>query len=129
MSRIKRLDAIAVTTTGGNDVATGSGSVEIPGGMARLVGLAIDYHGSAPAGTDVVVKCTLPVEKTVLTKSNNNTDVPLAQVTEVEVDNVGADRASPATRSPLVMGSLTVDVAQCDALTDAVTVFAVIEVL
>ena len=128
MGRLRRLEAVKVITTGGAGVATGSASVPIPSGIVRLVSLAVDYDGGAPATTDVTVKCSLPVEKTVLTLTNRNTDLPLAQVTEAEVDQVGVDRVTPATKPQLIMGRLIVDVAQCDALTDAVVVSAVVEI-
>ncbi len=127
MSRIKRLDPIVVDTVGGAGVATGSGQIALPDGMTRLVGITIGYDGTAPASTDVTVKCTLPVEKTLLTLTDNATDFPMSQITEPEVDETGSDRAAPATKSPWVMGQLTVDVAQCNALTAAVTVLCVVE--
>ncbi len=129
MSRIKRLPPIVIDTVGGDGVAVGSGLTGIPDGMVRLVGIAVDYHGSAPGTTDVTIKCTLPVTKTVLTLTDNATDFPMSQVTEVEVDETGSGRATPATRYPLIMGNLTVDVAQCNALTTAVTISAIIEIL
>ena len=128
MSVLKQLGPIKVTTTGDAGEATGSASVGIPGGVCRLLALSVKYATGAPATTDVTVTCTLPLAKTLLTLTNRNTDLPLAQITEVEKDVNGADRASPATKPQLVAGVLTVNVAQCNALVDAVIVTAVVEV-
>ena len=127
MSMFKRLSPIVVVTTGGDGVATGSGLAKIPDGITRLIGIAVDYGATAPGTTDVTIKCTLPMLKTLLTLTDNATDLALSQITEVELDGTGSGRASPATQYPLVMGLLTVDVAQCNALAVAVTVTAVVE--
>jgi hypothetical protein len=124
-----RLETIKVTTAGvGPGVATGSGRAGVPGGIVRLIALAVDYDPTCPGTTDVVITCTLPVPKTLLTLTNNNADFPLAQITEVEKDTVGADRATPATKPQLVCGELVVNVAGCDVIADAVIVTALVEV-
>lgn len=60
------------------DTAAG-GSGDTTDGSARagqLLAIGIDYHGSADAGTDVVVSCANPAGPalTLLTVSNNKTD-------------------------------------------------------
>ena len=95
----------------------------------RLIALAVDYHASAPGTTDVTITCTQPVTKTLLALTDNNADMPLSQITELERATTGAERAEPCTRPQLVCGDLIVAVAQCNALTDAVVVTAVFEVI
>jgi hypothetical protein len=119
---------VKVTTTGGPGMAQGNASVGIPGPISRLLALGVDYHAACPATTCLFVYCSLPVDKKVLELVTRNVDFPLSQVTEVEVDPSGVARAAPATVYPLVGGMLTVTVMWCDALVDAVTVTAVVEV-
>lgn len=132
MGQIKRVQVV-VNTTGGAGVATGDGRVAVPGGVARLVGLQVDYDGAAPATTDVTITAEIPsVVKTLLTLTNRNTDLPMSQVTEALVDDVGVDvvnTESPNLGLPICQGNLVVAVAQSDALTSAVTVDALFEVI
>jgi hypothetical protein len=122
---MKRLE-VKVTTAGEAGEAVGESSVGIPA-IARLIALSVAYDGDCPNTTDVTVKCSLPVEKTLLLLEDNDVDLPLSQVTECQVDDEGAPRAEPATCYPLVMGELTVEVAGCDAIEDAVTVLAFLQ--
>jgi hypothetical protein len=120
--------SIPVDTVGGDGAAVGSARVGIPGGIAKLIGLAVAYDPAAPASTNVVVTCTLPVTKTLLTLAASATDLPLSQPTELEVDTVSANRAEPATKPQLISGELVVDVDSSDELAEAVVVTAVIEI-
>jgi hypothetical protein len=107
----------------------GDGHVALPGPINRLLALAVHYDAACPATTTVGVSCDVPVYKQLLGLINRNTDLPLSQVTEVEVDLSGTPRSSPATRYQLVGGMLWVSVSICsNDLTDAVTVTAIVEV-
>lgn len=112
-SEIRTIE-VRVTTTGGAGVATGSGISEAFKGFIWDVWL--DYHASAPVTTDVTIKSTQRGD-TILAVSNNKTDGRYAP-RMAEHDSVGASLGAGAY--PLVNGSVTIDVAQCDALTDAV---------
>jgi hypothetical protein len=122
-----KLTPAVVDTAGLAGSATGTAKIGVPGfsGPARLVALGVAYHAAAPATTDVVVSATAPIAKTLLTLTDRNTDLPLAQVTEASIDGAGADRAD--YRRPIVAGEIEVTVAQCDPLDGAVTVEAVVE--
>lgn len=119
---------IEVNTTGGAGAATGAGRAGVPGGIARLVGLQVDYHADAPAGTDVTITSEVDGDvKTLLTLTDRNADLPMTKITEALLDPVGvavANTESPNLGFPICQGNLVVDVAQADALTPAVTVEA-----
>ena len=123
---------IAANTTGAGGAATGAGRAGVPGGIARLVGLQVDYHADAPAGTDVTITSQIGgVTKTLLTLTDRNADLPMTKITEALLDDVGvavANTENPNLGLPICQGELVVDVAQADALTPAVTVDAVFEV-
>jgi len=124
-----RAYSVEVTTTGGAGVAAGAGSVGIPHG--KLVGVQVDYKGM-PATTDVTLKCkTGGVEKTLLTLTDKNTDIPLQTIHEAGLDSLGVAVAAGKNAElvdPVVGGQLTVDVAQADAGAPAVVVSFVLEV-
>ena len=122
------LGPIKVTTTGDPGSATGSAIAGIPGGFVRLIALAVDYNALCPGSTDVVVTCTLPLPKTLLTLANRNADFPLSQVTELERNLNGEQQDASCTQPQLIGGILIVNVAECDPLTDAVIVTAVVQV-
>lgn len=123
---------IEVNTTGADDAATGNERAGVPGGIARLVGLQVDYHADAPAGTDVVITSEVDgMVKTLLTLTDRNADLPMTKVTEPLVDDVGVDvvnTESPNLGLPICQGNLVVDVAQADALSPAVTVIGLFEI-
>lgn len=117
---------VNVSTDGAGD---GSGRVGIPHG--RLVGIQINFSGSAAVGSDTTLASVLDgVTKTLLTLTDVNTDVPLAALTEALKDNVGADvvnTENPNLGLPMVGGNLTVTVAQGGAtITDHVKVIFLI---
>lgn len=117
---------LKVTTTGSVGTATGSVRKGVP--VGRLVGFQVNYHADAPATTDITLKNVLNgVERTLLTKDDNKTDIPLHAFTN---NPIGSDGAQVATQHehPPVLGELVLDVAQCDALTNAVVVTCVIRV-
>jgi len=110
--------SLAITTTGGAGTATGSGTVPVVPGELAFV--KIDYDGTAPGTTDVTI--TQTAEPTaLLTVTNSATDQincpRLACVTT-------ANGAITNSHAPLyIHGAVSVSVAQCDAITDAVTVY------
>jgi hypothetical protein len=107
------IERVAITTVGGAGAAVGSGTTIPINGF--LLDVFLDYHASCPATADVTI--TDPVFGTIVTKSNNNTDIWLAPRTEV-VDYT----AAPTGLYDLVPlnSALTISVAQADALTDCV---------
>lgn len=118
--------SLAVSTAGAAGSAVGSAS----GGVvtSRLLSVGVKYHASAPATTDVVVKCISPSgTKTILTLTNNNTNKPPMVVNEGLVDSSGAAVAD-SVALPIISGAISVEVAGCDALTAAVVVTLVFEV-
>lgn len=129
---------IVVATTGGAGVSAGTGRAGIPGGMARLLGVQVDYNAAAPATSDLVLTAVIGgVTKTVLTLTNVNTDFPMQQVMELAVDELGAqidDAAGPPEIEahwvhPIVQGDLIVTLAQFDDLDPAATVDVVLELI
>ena len=108
---------IKVTTTGGAGVATGSGVSASPI-MGKIRGIQYAYHASAPATTDVTVKRTGGANLHV--RSNSVTPGMVVPAAAPE-DAAGAAIAGAALPPPIA-DSVTVTVAQCDALTDAVVV-------
>lgn len=110
---------IEVTTTGSAGSAAGTGAVAVPAG-AEVLALHIDYHASAPATTDVTLSAVgEPDSQTIETITSSVTDgwhYPRQQVR----DSAGALVAGAYDRFIAHAGILTVAVAQCDALTDAV---------
>ena len=117
---------LKISTTGGAGVATGSGILSLP--LCELLAIYLNYHASAPATTDVTAKSVGdPATVTLLTRSNSATDAWLYPTVNVH-DNVGV--AVTGAQAPPVIhaGALSIDVAQCDALTDCVTVTAYVRV-
>ena len=107
---------LKVSTTGSDGVATGSSGVSVP--PSELVAVYLDYNGLAPATTDVTITSPgNPASLTILTRSNSATDgwfYPKVQ----NHDNVAA-AVTGSYSDPPIHGSIQIDLAQCDALTDA----------
>jgi hypothetical protein len=105
---------VAITTVGGAGVAVGSGTtIPIQG---FLLDVFLDYDAAAPATTDVTISDA--TFGNLVVKTNNATDVWLAprkQSCDQAAADTGAYELIP------VNGELTISVAQCDAITDAVT--------
>lgn len=116
---------IKVTTTGVAGSATGTGtSDEIAQGF--VVGVAVNYHTSAPATTDLTLtEASELVSTNILTRSNTATDIVLYPTVQL-TDNAGAGLTYDGTRVRSgyypVSDYLKVTLAQCDALTNAVVV-------
>ena len=107
---------LKVSTVGNAGVATGSSVKSLP--PSELVAIYLDYLGSAPATTDVTVTSPgNPASLTILTRSNSATDgwfYPKVQ----DHDNVAAAVVGSYSE-PVIHGNIQIDLAQCDALTDA----------
>jgi hypothetical protein len=107
---------LRVSTTGSSGSATGFSALAVP--LSELLAVHVDYHASAPGTTDLTLKSPSgPVSVTVLTVSNTNSDAwyyPKIQ----DHDNAGAAITGSYSDPPL--DHFTADLAQCDALTDAV---------
>lgn len=119
-----RTARIKVTTTGAAGSAAGEAYSPAPvNGL--LQALHVDWHASAPGGTSDI---TITVEAdanhpavTLYTKANSATDAwvyPTVEETDTGGTGVSTYRDIP------VAGRIRVQVAQCDALTDAVVVTA-----
>ena len=107
---------LRVSTTGSAGSASGSSILALP--LCELVAVHLNFHASAPATTDTTVKSPgNPASVTLLTVSNSATDAwyyPKVQ----KHDNTGAAITGDYA-DPVVHGNLSIDLAQCDALTDA----------
>ena len=108
---------LAITTTGNAGAATGAATSGIITGY--IYDIHIDYHASAPDTTDVTVAYGTPAGGNILAKSNSNTDTLYAP-RKAACDNAAS--AITWYEPYYVNGTLTVSVAECDALTAAVTV-------
>lgn len=111
---------IAVTTTGVAGSATGTGDTGSPPIRGEVLGVYLNFHGSAPATTDTTLR----------TKGNGVPSYNLLVVTDSATDGFFAPRAKPVdnansaitnAHAPFVVSDvLEISVAQCDALTNAV---------
>lgn len=109
----------SVTTTGGAGAATGSGTVyAVPGELAFV---KIDFHASAPGGTTDTTITQTAEPTAILTVTNSATDTIVCPRLSCVTTANGAITDSHA---PLwIHGPVSVAVAECDALTAAVTVY------
>jgi hypothetical protein len=114
---------VAVTTTGSDGSATGTGTTEdvIKG---RIVRVDVNYHASAPGTTDLTLTQTNEDQAvSIVSLTDQKTDKVLYPTVQL-TDNGGTGRTLDGTR-PLVdyypvADTLTVSLAGCNALTDAV---------
>lgn len=120
---LKRVN-LPITTTGSAGSATGSATTGVPGGVARLVAVDIDFHASTPATADTTVAAD---RGTVLTVTNSATDKTYYPRVPVQ-SAAGADIAGRGEEPPIVEGTVTVSLAGADALATAATVGLIFEV-
>lgn len=114
---------IPVTTTGAAGSATGTASAAVQAGL--LIALEVVY-ASAPATADVTItEVVAGVTRTLLTKSNNATSFTWRPLV-LGQDNTGANVAAWYIPDVVFGGFLTVTVAQSDAVTNNVTVIAIV---
>jgi hypothetical protein len=118
------------TPVGGAGVATVVVTQKVPAG--QLIGVQVNYT-TQPATTDVTIKSTGEggVQKTLLTLTNRNTDLPMATIGEPMLDSAGATLAdttkNPNIALPAVAGSIEVTVAQGDPVANGVIVTLLIQ--
>ena len=108
---------LAITTTGSAGSATGSATSPIITGY--IYDIYVDYHASAPNTTDVTIAYGTPAGGNILAKANSKTDT-LYVPRKAACDN--AATALTWYEPFYIDGTFTVAVAECDALTAAVTV-------
>lgn len=111
----------AITTTGSAGSATGTGtfSVTVPG---YLEWIYLDFHASAPATTDTTIAfASTPPGGNILVVTNSATDA-LYYPRGGAVSNAAAAITNSHVMIP-VAGTINISLAQCDALTAAVTVY------
>lgn len=113
---------IPITTTGSAGSATGSGTSAAINGVVYEI--YVKYHASAPATTDVTISESGGAARTILTLTNVNTSGAKPAYVAV-VDATGTALTSYIGRA-LAGRAISVSVAQCDALTNAVEVYAYI---
>lgn len=116
---------IKVSTTGSDASATGSLVTPLP--YSELLAVYVNFHASAPASTDTTISSPGdPVAVTLLTITNSATDAwyyPTHQL-----DDASGSAITGAYIPAIVHGNLLVELAGCDALTDAVTISAYVRV-
>ncbi len=107
---------VKIDTVGSAGSATGSGLLVVP--FSTLFAVYFNYEANMPATTDVTL--TLPgnpAEVVALTISNANTDC-WKQPRKQDHDNVGA-LITGSYSEYLIHRNLLLEIAQADALTDA----------
>ncbi len=116
---------IKVSTTGSDASATGSLVTALP--YSELLALYVNFHASAPGTTDTTISSPgNPVALTLLTLTNSNSDAwyyPTHQL-----DDSSGSAITGAYIPAIVHGNLLVELAGCDALTDAVVITAFVRV-
>jgi hypothetical protein len=110
---------IKVTTTGSAGSATGEATSDPIRGT--ILALAVDYHASAPATTDLTISRASGIGSNIYAKTDSKDDVEVSPRLEV-VDNTGTAITGTAGRMVLADDGIKVALAGCDALTDAVVV-------
>lgn len=118
---------IKVATTGSSGSATGTGATSIPKG-AKLTKLYFDYNASTPATTDVTITALGdPADEVIHTRSNSTTDAWVYPSIAPQNSSGGAV-TNGATEPVIHSGIMSVGLAQADALTDALILYAFFEV-
>lgn len=108
----------SITTTGSAGSATGSATTAALHG--RLMDIYFNFHASAPGTTDTTV-AYVDYGGNILVISNSVTDALIAP-RQKPVDNANAAITNAFCEFPL-NGTLTISLAQCDALTDALVFY------
>lgn len=113
------LYTIPVTTTGGAGVATGTATSELIRGA--LLDIFLDFDGTAPATTDVTIAYGGIGGGNIWARSDSATDALVAPRMK-PVDNANA-AITNAYDYFYLNGTVTITVAQSNALAPAVTVY------
>ena len=109
---------VKVSTTGSDASATGSLVTALP--YSELLAAYFNFHASAPASTDTTLSSPGdPVSVTLLTITNSATDAWVYP--SIQMDDNTASAVTGAYVPALIHGNLLVELAGCDALTDALT--------
>lgn len=106
---------VKVSTEGSAGSATGSGTSPVINGF--ILGVFFNFHASAPATTDTTVSYGTPALGNLIVLTNTATDVyhmPRKQA----VDATGTVISGVWDLFP-VSGTLSIELAGCDELTDA----------
>jgi len=118
---------ISVSGAGGAGASSGSAIEPVPNSFLHAI--YFDFHDSAPATLDTTVKSPgnsdLP-SVTVLTLTDTNTDAWVYPRRQIE-DNTGA-QVTGAYDKYFLSGSISIEIAQGDVLTDEVVAWVIIEV-
>lgn len=109
-------EVVAVTTTGSAGSATGSADTGLIHG--HILAIHLNFHASAPATTDTTVAYK-GGQGNIVVVTSSATDV-LVHPRAKPVDLANTAITNAHTPFPCSQ-ALTVSLAQCDALTDAVT--------
>lgn len=107
---------VKVTTAGSAGSATGTGTSQVIKGF--LLDIYLNFHASAPATTDTTVALATPALGNITVISDSATDA-LYMPRKNAVDVAGAAITGVYDLYP-VSGTISVALAGCDALTDAV---------
>lgn len=110
--------SVAVTTTGGDGAATGTGTLATPAGYLEWVHR--DYAGTAPATTDVTLAHTGPITSNIVVFTDTATDA-LSYPRGAASSAAGA-AVTDSHVDIAIVGPLSVSVAGSNALAPAVTV-------
>ena len=117
---------LKVSTTGSAGSASGSAVLTLP--LCELVAVHVNFHSSAPSTSDTTFTASgNPLAVTLLTLTNDNTDKWLYPKTQ-DHDNTGSVVTGSYSSPVIHNGSLTVTLAQYDALTNAVVVTVYVRV-
>ena len=116
---------IKVSTTGSDASATGSLVVALP--YCELLAGYFNFHADAPASTDTTLSSPGdPVSVTLLTITNSATDAWVYP--SIQLDDNTASAITGAYIPARIHGNLLVELAGCDALTDALTLTVFVRV-
>jgi hypothetical protein len=116
---------IKVSTTGSDASATGSLVAALP--YCELLAARLDFHASAPGTTDTTLSSPGgPVAVTILTVTNSSTDAWFYPTHQL--DDSSASAITGAYIPAIIHGNLLVELAGCDALTDALTLTVFVRV-
>lgn len=119
--KVTQYSSGAIDTSGSSGSATGSATIAVPA-WGYLEWIYIDYHASAPATTDVTIAhAGTPPGGNILVRSDSKTD-GIFYPRGAACDAAASAITNSAVRIS-VGGSVTVSIAQCDALTGAATVY------
>jgi hypothetical protein len=108
-------EVITVTTTGSAGSATGSTTSNAINGL--ILGVYFDFHASAAATTDTTVAYGSPAHGNLVVITSSKTDA-FHLIRKQATDVAGAAITGVYDLLPIA-GTLTVSLAECDALTAA----------